>query len=37
AAQSVIDSVAAKGMFHRNKAARTKSRLAARVKALAAA
>jgi small subunit ribosomal protein S20 len=37
AAQSVIDSVAAKGIFHRNKAARTKSRLAARVKALAAA
>ncbi len=37
AAQSVIDSVAAKGMFHRNKAARTKSRLAARGKALAAA
>jgi small subunit ribosomal protein S20 len=36
AAQSVIDSVAAKGMFHRNKAARTKSRLAARIKALAA-
>ncbi len=37
AAQSVIDSVADKGLFHKNKAARTKSRLAARVKALAAA
>jgi small subunit ribosomal protein S20 len=34
-AQSVIDSVADKGLFHKNKAARTKSRLAARVKALA--
>jgi small subunit ribosomal protein S20 len=37
AAQSVIDSVADKGLFHKNKAARTKSRLAARVKALALA
>ena len=36
-AQSVIDSVADKGIFHKNKAARTKSRLAAKVKALAAA
>jgi small subunit ribosomal protein S20 len=36
-AQSVIDSVADKGMFHKNKAARTKSRLAAKVKALATA
>ena len=36
-AQSVIDSVADKGMFHKNKAARHKSRLAAKVKALAAA
>lgn len=35
AAQSVIDSVADKGLFHKNKAARTKSRLAAKVKALA--
>ena len=37
AAQSVIDSVADKGLFHKNKAARHKSRLAAKVKALAAA
>ncbi len=36
-AQKVIDSVADKGMFHKNKAARLKSRLAARVKALALA
>jgi small subunit ribosomal protein S20 len=36
-AQSVIDSVADKGVFHKNKAARTKSRLAAKVKALATA
>jgi small subunit ribosomal protein S20 len=35
AAQSVIDSVADKGIFHKNKAARTKSRLAAKVKTLA--
>jgi small subunit ribosomal protein S20 len=35
AAQSVIDSVVDKGIFHKNKAARTKSRLAAKVKALA--
>jgi len=35
-AQSVIDTVADKGIFHKNKAARDKSRLAARVKALAA-
>jgi small subunit ribosomal protein S20 len=34
-AQSVIDSVADKGIFHKNKAARHKSRLAAKVKALA--
>ncbi len=33
-AQSVIDSVADKGIFHKNKAARLKSRLNARVKAL---
>ncbi len=36
-AQSVIDSVADKGLFHKNKAARHKSRLASKVKALAAA
>jgi small subunit ribosomal protein S20 len=36
AAQSVIDSIADKGIFHKNKAARHKSRLAAKVKALAA-
>ena len=32
-AQSVIDSVADKGIFHKNKAARDKSRLSAKVKA----
>ena len=37
AAQSVIDSVADKGIFRKNKAARHKSRLAAKVKALATA
>ena len=36
AAQSVIDSVADKGLFHKNKAARHKSRLSARLKAMAA-
>ena len=36
-AQSVIDSVADKGLFHKNKAARHKSRLSAKVKALSAA
>ena len=36
-AQSVIDTVADKGIFHKNKAARDKSRLAAKVKALALA
>jgi small subunit ribosomal protein S20 len=36
-AQSVMDSVAEKGIFHKNKAARLKSRLAAKVKALALA
>ena len=36
-AQSVIDSVADKGIFHKNKAARHKSRLSAKVKALALA
>ena len=34
-AQRVIDSVADKGIFHKNKAARLKSRLAAKVKGLA--
>ena len=37
AAQSIIDSIADKGIFHKNKAARLKSRLAAKVKALALA
>ena len=37
AAQPVIDSVADKGIFHKNKAARDKSRLSAKVKNLAAA
>ncbi len=37
AAQKVIDTVADKGIFHKNKAARIKSRLAAKVKALALA
>ena len=36
-AQSVIDSIADKGIFHKNKAARLKSRLSAKVKALAVA
>ncbi len=36
-AQSVLDAVADKGIFHKNKAARDKSRLASRVKALALA
>ncbi len=35
-AQSVIDSVADKGLFHKNKAARHKSRLSSKVKALSA-
>ena len=35
-AQAVIDSVADKGLFHKNKAARHKSRLSAKVRALAA-
>jgi len=35
-AQGVIDSIAGKGLFHKNKAARHKSRLSAKVKALAA-
>jgi small subunit ribosomal protein S20 len=33
-AQRVMDSIADKGVFHKNKAARHKSRLAAKVKAL---
>ena len=36
AAQSVLDTIADKGIFHKNKAARHKSRLAAKVKALSA-
>lgn len=36
-AQKVIDSVADKGIFHKNKAARHKSRLSAKIKALAVA
>ena len=36
-AEQVIDSVADKGLFHKNKAARHKSRLSAKVKALATA
>ena len=35
--QSVVDTVADKGIFHKNKAARDKSRLSAKVKALASA
>ena len=35
--QSVVDTIADKGIFHKNKAARDKSRLSAKVKALAAA
>lgn len=35
--QSIVDSVADKGIFHKNKAARDKSRLSAKVKTLAAA
>ena len=36
-AQKVIDSTADKGLFHKNKAARHKSRLSAKIKALSAA
>jgi small subunit ribosomal protein S20 len=36
-AQKIIDSVADKGLFHKNKAARHKSRLSARIKSLSAA
>lgn len=35
-AQKTIDSIADKGLFHKNKAARYKSRLSAKIKALAA-
>lgn len=35
--QKVVDTVADKGIFHKNKAARDKSRLAAKVKTLATA
>ena len=35
-AQSVIDSIADKGLFHKNKAARHQSRLSAKLKALSA-
>ena len=35
--QSVVDTVADKGIFHKNKASRDKSRRSAQVKALAAA
>ena len=35
-AEKVIDSVADKGLFHKNKAARHKSRLSAKIKALPA-
>ncbi len=35
--QAVVDSVADKGIFHKNKAARDKSRLATKVKAMASA
>ncbi len=35
--QSVVDSVTDKGIFHKNKAARDKSRLSAKVKTLAQA
>ncbi|MDM0043637.1 30S ribosomal protein S20 [Variovorax dokdonensis] len=36
-AQSIVDTIADKGIFHKNKAARDKSRLAAKVKTLAQA
>lgn len=36
-AQSVIDTISDKGIFHKNKASRDKSRIAAKVKALALA
>jgi small subunit ribosomal protein S20 len=36
-AEKVIDSIADKGLFHKNKAARHKSRLSSKVKSLTAA
>ena len=36
-AQAIVDKAAAKNLIHKNKAARIKSRLSARVKAMAAA
>ena len=36
-AQSIVDTVADKGIFHKNKAARDKSRLSSKVRALALA
>ena len=36
-AQSIVDTIADKGIFHKNKAARDKSRLSAKVRALALA
>ncbi|MCE2705997.1 MAG: 30S ribosomal protein S20 [Proteobacteria bacterium] len=36
-AQSTIDKIARKGIFHKNKASRHKSRLSAKVKAMASA
>ena len=36
-AQAIVDKVADKGIFHKNKAARDKSRLSSKVKGLAAA
>jgi len=36
-AQSIVDTISDKGIFHKNKAARDKSRLSAKVKALALA
>ena len=36
-AQSTIDSIARKGIFHKNKAARHKSRLSAKIKAMTVA
>ena len=36
-AQSIVDTIADKGIFHKNKAARDKSRLSTKVKALALA
>ena len=36
-AQSIVDAVADKGIFHKNKASRDKSRLSAKVKTLATA